>query len=244
MTSRKKQNKRGEEFTGHSKILDWPESERPRERLLKYGAETLSDAELLAILVRTGARKITAVDLARRLLSDFETLERLASRSAADLRQQLHEMGLGLAKAATIVAAFELGRRALASHATKKTSIHSPEDIAQRYVPLLREMKKEVFLVILLDSANHIIREVKISDGILNSSLVHPREVFRPAIAEPAAAIVLLHNHPSGNPEPSSEDLQITRQLMEASKIIGIPIHDHLIVAGNSYTSFAERGFL
>lgn len=244
MTSPKKHNKPGKETTGHARILDWPENERPRERLLKYGAEALSEAELLAILIRTGTRKRTAVDLAKKLLSDFENLERLASRSAADLRQQLRELGLGLAKASTIVAAFELGRRALASRADKKEPIHSPDDIAQRFIPMLREMKKEVFLVILLDSANHIIRHVKISDGILNSSLVHPREVFRPAIAEPAAAIVLLHNHPSGNPEPSSEDIQITRQLIEVSKVMGIPIHDHIIVAGTGYTSFAERGIL
>jgi len=244
VTFRKKQHKRVQETTAHSRILDWPEGERPRERLLKYGAEALSDAELLAILIRTGARKRTAVDLARKLLTDFENLERLASRSAADLRQQLRELGLGLAKASTIVAAFELGRRALSSRAAKKAPIHSPDDIAQRYMPVLRERKQEVFFVILLDSANHIIREVKISDGILNSSLVHPREVFRPAIAEPAAAIVLLHNHPSGNPEPSGEDLQITRQLIEVSKVMGIPIYDHIIVAGTGYTSFAERGIL
>ncbi len=236
----KTRRKTGKDSEGHSRILDWPESERPRERLLAHGVEMLSDAELLAILIRTGARKRTAVDLARKILSDFETLERLASRSAADLRR----LGLGLAKAASVVAAFELGRRALASPSTTKTPVRSPEDIARHYIPLFREKKKENFFVILLDSANHVIREVKISDGILNSSLVHPREVFRPAIAEPAAAIILLHNHPSGNPEPSPEDLQITRQLMEASKIMGIPIHDHLIVAGNSYTSFAERGIL
>lgn len=226
-----------------STIPDWPEHERPRERLLKYGAETLSDAELLAILIRTGKKHHTAVDLAQTLLSTFESLDRMASRSVADLRQHEKKLGLGLAKAATIVAAFELGRRA-ASQSTKKTRIHSPEDIANRYIPLMRETKKESFYVILLDSANHILREVKISDGILNSSLVHPREVFKPAIAEPAAAIILLHNHPSGNPEPSNEDVQITRQLVEAGKILSIPIHDHIIIAGNTYASFAERGIL
>src|SRR5713101_3989780 len=157
----KRQRKTGKDSDGHSRIPDWPESERPRERLLKHGVEMLSDAELLAILIRTGARKRTAVDLARKILSDFETLERLASRSAADLRQQSRRLGLGLAKAASVVAAFELGRRALASPTTK-TPIRSPEDIARQYIPLFREKKKENFFVILLDSANHVIREVKV----------------------------------------------------------------------------------
>lgn len=237
-------DKKKEDKVRFSTIPDWPEAERPRERLLKHGVEALSDAELLAILIRAGTKQRTAVDMARELLTTFETLERLASRSIADLRQQQHQLGLGIAKAATIVAAFELGRRAAVPQGRKKIRIQSPEDIAKRYMPQMREMKKEIFMAILLDSANNIIRDVKISVGILNSSLVHPREVFRPAIAEPAAAIILLHNHPSGNPEPSSEDLQITKQLVEASKIIGIPIHDHIIVAGDTFTSFAERGML
>ncbi len=227
----------------HLTIPQWPAHERPRERLIKHGVESLTDAELLAILIRTGSRLGTAVDVARKLLAEFETLERLASRTLADMCR-ISGLGLGSAKAATLVAAFELGRRTAVSHQGTRESIRSPEDLAHRYLPLFREMKKEVFLVVLLDSANHILRDVKISEGILNSSLVHPREVFRHAIAEPAAAIILLHNHPSGNPEPSTEDLQITRQLVEAGKIIGIPIHDHLVLAGNTFVSFAERGLL
>lgn len=224
-------------------IPKWPEHERPRERLLRLGGRSLSDAELLAIIIRTGTRQRTAVDLAKRLLTRFQDLSRLSSRSVADLRQQRTEVGLGTAKAASIVAAFELGRRAAAQEG-KKIRVRSPEDIARYFIPLLREEKKERFSIVLLDSANNSLGDVVISDGILNSSLVHPREVFRPAIAEPAAAIILVHNHPSGNPEPSAEDLQITRQLVEASKILGIPIHDHIIVAGDSFTSFAERGIL
>jgi len=228
-----------------SAITDWPEHERPRERLLKYGADALSDAELLAILLRTGTANHTAVDIARALLEKSESLERLSSRGISDLRHLGKNLGVGLAKAATIAAAFEIGRRAAAAHhRRRKERINSPEDIAQRYIPAMRDKRQETFHVILLDSANHIIRDVKISEGILNSSLVHPREVFKPAIVEPAASIILLHNHPSGNPEPSSEDVQITRQLVEASKVIGIPVHDHIIIAGNSYTSFAERGIL
>jgi DNA repair protein RadC len=227
-----------------SAITDWPEHERPRERLLKHGANSLSDAELLAILLRTGTHDNTAVDIARTLLERCESLERLSSRTVADLRHHGKNLGLGLAKAAAIVAAFEIGRRAAVAYNKKRERINSPEEVAQKYIPSMRDKKQESFYVILLDSANHILRDEKISEGILNSSLVHPREVFKPAIIEPAASIILLHNHPSGNPEPSSEDLQITRQLLEASKIVGIPIHDHIIIAGNSYTSFAERGIL
>lgn len=233
--------KKKSEQDNYSMIPQWPEHERPRERLLKYGTESLSDAELF---IRTGMRKRTAVDLAQTLLSTFESLRNLGSLSIADLRQRQKELGLGVAKAASIVAAFELGHRAASSHASKKTPVRSPEEIAKQYMPLLRELKKEQFRMVLLDSANQILRDTKISDGILNSSLVHPREDFKPVIVESAAAIILLHNHPSSNPEPSSEDLQMTRQLVDASKIIGIPIQNYIIVAENPYTSFAERGLI
>jgi len=225
----------------HSKITDWPEDERPREKLMRRGCSSLSDAELLAILLRSGAGKITAVDLAKTLLKEFQSLEHLASRSIQELRCF---KGLGDVKAIGIVAAFEIGRRTAANRSFEKYSIVSPEDVVRRYQPLLRDQKQEEFKVLLLDSANHLLRDVTISTGILNSSLVHPREVFQPAILEPAASIILLHNHPSGNPEPSSEDIQITRQLIESGKIIGIPVHDHIIIAVEKYASFAEMGLL
>ena len=225
----------------HSKITDWPKEERPREKLMAHGASGLSDAELLAILIRTGAGNITAVDVAKRLLIDYQSLDRLASRSIQDLRQF---KGLGNAKSITLIAAFELGRRSASLQRPEKKQISSPEDIVRYYQPLMRDLKQEQFRIILLDSANHRLADQVITTGILNSSLVHPREVFRRAIAEPAASIILLHNHPSGNPEPSAEDIQITRQLVEASKIIGIPVHDHIIIALDSFTSFAERGLL
>lgn len=225
----------------HSKITDWPAADRPREKLMNHGSASLSDAELLAILIRTGAGNITAVDLAKTLLRDFGALDLLATKPFQQLRQY---KGLGEAKSVALVAAFELGRRAASGGRGQQLQICSPEDVVNRYQPLLRDMKQEVFKVLLLDSANHLVRDVTVSTGILNSSLVHPREVFRQAILEPAASIILLHNHPSGNPEPSSEDLQITRQLVESSKIIGIPVHDHIIIAVDRFTSFAERGLL
>ena len=184
---------------------------------------------------------MTAIDLARSLLDEFGGLSRLASRNVREIGRI---RGLGPAKSVGIVAAFELGRRAAAGSAIAKTSVSSPRDVARLYGPALRHLKQEVFKVILLDSANHLLRDVTISTGILNSSLVHPREVFQPAILEPAAGIILLHNHPSGNPDPSAEDIRITRQLAEAGKILGIPVHDHIIIADQDSTSFAERGLL
>jgi DNA repair protein RadC len=151
--------------------------------------------------------------------------------------------GLGNTKALTLVAAFEMGRR-MSQTDLNRRCINSPADAVEVIRPIIRDLTYEVFMVLLLDSANHLLRSVTISEGILNSSLVHPREVFKPAIIEPAASIILVHNHPSGNPEPSSDDIQITHQIAESGKILGIPINDHIIIAIDKYTSFAEKGLL
>ena len=225
----------------HTKITDWPADERPREKLKNHGAHTLSDAEVLAILIRAGIGGMTAVDVARSLLQRFGSLEDLACRPLQELRQ-FH--GLGETKSILLVAAFELGRRDSSTGHAEKVQFRSPEEVVRRFQPLMRDLKQEVFKVLLLDSANHLLRDVNISEGILNSSLVHPREVFRQAILEPAAGVIVIHNHPSGNAEPSAEDIQITRQLVEAGKIVGIPVHDHIIVTSSCYTSFSERGLL
>jgi len=224
----------------HTKIKDWPQDERPREKLMKYGADVLSEAELLAILIRTGVKKATAVDLAKKLLSECKNLRELAGKSVNDLKK----LGIGEARAIAIVAAFELARRLHSLPEQEKPLIRSPQDVAEIYIPKLRDFKKETFLVILLNSANRIVREKVISEGSLNASIVHPREVFKAAIDELAAGIVLVHNHPSGNAEPSKEDIEITKQLVEAGKVMGIPVHDHLIVAGNRYTSFAKKNLI
>jgi len=239
--ARSSEKKIAETSQYHVKITDWPEGERPREKLMKYGVGSLSDAELLAILIRSGTGKITAVDLAKKILTDFRSLDAMVSKTVADFK---NFKGVGNTKAISLIAAFEIGRRAAVSKEKGKVKLISPVDVANLFLPLMRDLQQEVFKVLMLDSANHLINEVEITRGTLNSSLVHPREVFKAAIAEPAAAIILMHNHPSGNAEPSSEDIQITRQLIEASKIIGIPVHDHIILAGNSFTSFAEKGIL
>jgi len=225
----------------HSAITKWPRDERPREKFMKNGPSALSDAELLAILLRTGAGNITAVDLAKAIMKEYHSLDRIASKSYLDLKQF---KGLGNAKAIMISAAFELGRRAAVQQKNKRIRINTPQDAVNIYQSELRDLNQEVFKVILLDSANHIIDSKIITTGILNSSIVHPREVFRHAILELAASIILIHNHPSGNPEPSQDDIQITRQMVEVGKIMGIPVNDHIIIAKDKYASFAEKGLI
>ncbi len=227
----------------YSTIKEWPEDERPREKLIKHGAASLSDSELLAILINIGTKNFSAVDVAKKLLRENKSLRNIASLSVADLKQKKNK-GIGTAKAVTIVAAFELVRRISASGTENNKPIQSPEDIAKRYSPQLRDLKQEVFMVLCMSSSNKIIQERIITKGLLNSSLTHPREVFREAILENAASIILLHNHPSGNLEPSREDIQITKQIVEAGKIIGISVHDHIIIAGDGFTSMMERGLM
>jgi DNA repair protein RadC len=225
----------------HTRIKDWPESERPREKLMKRGPAALTDAELLAILIGSGTSKVTAVDLAKRLLVEHKNLRQLAGMSVADLKKY---KGIGAARSVSVVSAFELARRLHTREDEQLPVIKSPEDVAARYIPKLRDLKKEVFLVLLLNSANGILKEVKISEGSLNASVVHPREVFKAAIDELAAGIILVHNHPSGNRNPSREDISLTKQILEAGKVVGIPVHDHIVIAGGSYTSFAEENLL
>ncbi|MBX7151206.1 DNA repair protein RadC [bacterium] len=230
-----------EAATHHTKITDWSVDERPREKLEKHGAATLSDSELLAILIGSGTQKITAVDLAKTLLRQFSTLANLAKCNYHELSQF---KGIGKVKAIKLITSFEMARRLQSFVDEKKMKIASPDDVVRQYGPLLRDLNKEVFKVILLDGANQIIRDVTISEGTLTASLVHPREVFKAALDEHAAAVILLHNHPSGHTDPSAEDISITRQLEQAGKIMGIPVRDHIIIAGRSFASLAKLGYL
>lgn len=220
-------------------IKDWNPEERPRERLEKHGAEYLSDSELLAILLKTGARSFSAVEAGRELLHRFGSLTELAERQYMELADV---RGVGKVKAITLHAAFEIGRRVESKPFISDKSIRSPEDVARFFIPRLRGQKVESFYAVLLNTANQIIRYDEISRGSLGASIVHPREVFKRAIIESAAAMIVLHNHPSGNPEPSREDISITKQLKEAGTIIGIKVLDHLIIAGDTYTSLQDRG--
>jgi DNA repair protein RadC len=227
----------------YSAIKAWPADERPREKLISRGASALSDSELLAILINNGTQHLSAVDVAKNLLSEHRSLRNIGALTVADLKQKRNK-GIGTAKAVMISAAFELARRISAKSTENDSPIRSPEDVALRFAPQLRDLKQEVFMVLSLSSANRIIRERTVTKGLLNSSLTHPREVFREAILENAASVILMHNHPSGNLEPSREDIAITKQIVEAGKIIGISVHDHIIIAGDGFTSMMERGLM
>lgn len=223
------------------KITRWPKKERPRERLLQQGPQTLTETELLGILIGKGTRRKTAVDLARELLDHYESLQKLFTRSPSEL---MKVKGIGSAKAATLSAAFELVRRIESQHHSPKVSFKRSSEVAHHYLPLMRDLRKEVFKVLLLNRANRLIKEVTISEGTLEASLVHPRDVFHEALLEPAAGVILLHNHPSGNPSPSEEDLRITKQLVEAGRLLGIKVYDHIILAGEGYRSLADDGLI
>jgi len=223
------------------KIPRWPKNERPRERLLQDGPQHLTEAELLGILLGKGTRKKTAIDLARELLDRYESLPKLFSRSPSELTTV---KGIGSAKAAILSAAFELVRRIQSRKDVDRPLFKRSSDVAGHYLPLMRDLRKEVFKVLLLNRANRFIREVFISEGTLDASIVHPRDVFREALLEPAAGIILIHNHPSGNPSPSDEDLRITKQLVEAGRLLGIKVYDHIILAGDSYRSLADEGLI
>jgi len=231
----------GEGGSERRSIRTWPEDERPREKLLRRGARALSEAELLAILLGSGTGLSSALDLARSLLTDPSGLRSLGERSAAEL---MRVKGIGEAKAVGVLAALEIGRRVQASDGHGKVIFRAPEDVGRRMIPLLRDRCTEAFFVLILRTDNSLKAEIELTSGTLNASLVHPREVYKAAIDHAAASIIVVHNHPSGNPEPSSEDLQITRQLAEAGNIVGIPLRDHLIVGGSGFTSLAERGIL
>jgi DNA repair protein RadC len=228
----------------YSRIKDWPEDERPRERLMQLGEGALSDAQLLALLLRTGdhASGATAVDVARHLLSLFE--DDLEAISAATVKELCETPGIGLAKACEIKAAFEIGRRWFARQSGPLRQVRSSRDVAHYYMPLLAGKKREQFQVLLLDRKNRITRDVMISQGSLTASVVHPREVFNPAIRDSAAAVIFVHNHPSGDPKPSPEDHTLTSRLVEAGQVLGIPVLDHIIVGRETYMSFADEGLL
>jgi DNA repair protein RadC len=223
------------------KITRWPKKERPRERLLQHGPQHLTEAELLGILIGKGIRQKTAIDLARELLDRYGSLQNLFSRSPSELTAV---KGIGSAKAATLSSAFELVRRIQSKGDTVKKSFKRSLEVATHYLPLMRDLRKEVFKVLLLNRANRLIKEVTVSEGTLDASIVHPRDVFREALLETASGVILIHNHPSGNSSPSEEDLRITKQLVEAGRLLGIKVYDHIILAGEDYRSLADGGMI
>ena len=221
------------------KVKDIPLDDRPREKLILRGPQSITDAELLAIILRTGTRGVSVIEVAQKLISKHTNLAQLALQTAESLQKNL---GIGKDKAATLVAAFEISRRVESqSKWFSNKSITSPSEVAKMFIPLLRDEVKERFIVVSLNSANRIIRYNIISIGNLTGSVVHPREVFKVAIENNSANIILLHNHPSGNCEPSNEDIKTTKKLVEAGKLLDIEVFDHIIIADKSYSSFIEK---
>jgi DNA repair protein RadC len=222
-------------------IKELPLSERPRERMIKEGAAALSDADLLGVLLRTGTAEETAVQLGERIL--------LAAGSLAELpRFGLDEFlaikGMGPAKAVTLLAAIELANRLSSRSRYESLTISSPADAAGLVIEEMRHYLREHFRVLLLDTKNKVLGMEEISIGSLNTSLVHPREVFRPAIRKACASVILIHNHPSGDPTPSSEDIAVTRRLYEAGRLLGIEVLDHVVIGDGKFVSFREKGLL
>lgn len=221
------------------KVKDLPLDDRPREKLALRGASSLTDAELIAIILRTGTKGSSVVDISRGLINKYNNLAVLSSKSIDSLVQ---EKGIGKDKASTLAACFEIARRVSTQQKTLwNKKITSPSDVANYFIPMMKDEIKEKFIVICLNSANKINKYEVISVGNLNSSIVHPREVFKVAIDNDSANIIILHNHPSGNEEPSNEDISITKKIVEAGKILDIQVFDHIIIAGNKFTSFVER---
>lgn len=222
-------------------ITRWPEAERPRERLLAQGAGALSDAQLLAILLRVGRKRSSAVEVGMEVL---HRLGGVAGLARCGIEELCAVPGVGEAKAAQLKAAVELGKRALASPLSKGTKIASSRDLFDHYHPGLRDLRHEIFKVVLLDAKHAIVRDATVSEGSLTLSIVHPREVFTMAVRESAAAVIFLHNHPSGDPTPSQEDRVLTARLVSAGEVLGIRVLDHIVVGDGRYVSFADQGWL
>lgn len=219
------------------RIKDLPKIERPREKLEKYGPEKLSNSELLAILLGTGSKGINVVELSNKILKKFSG----DGISKANIKELKNTFGLGSAKACEIVACFELGRRLLQNK--QSVLLLSPQDVWEQLKDI-RDNKKEHFVIFFLDARNQEIKRETISVGSLNANLVHPREVFEPAVRHLAAQIIIAHNHPAGDPSPSQEDSDITKQLVDAGKILGIEIIDHVIVTKDKFLSMKQKGIL
>ncbi len=221
------------------RIKDLEQGERPRERLAMLGPEALSDSELLAILLRTGLRGMNAVQLARNLLLDSGGLTGLHSKSFGELCQM---RGIGAAKAAQLKAAIELGRRLATVRPEERPKIQSPEDAAAQVLYEMGALEEERLRVLLLNTRNELMRIAEVYRGSLNSSLIRVGELFREAIRENAAAIIVVHNHPSGDPTPSPEDVAVTRAIVEAGKTMDIEVLDHLVIGKNRFVSLKARG--
>jgi DNA repair protein RadC len=224
-------------------IRNWPAEDRPREKLLDKGAQALSETELLAIILRIGNASTgeSAIDHARLLLSRFGGLRGIDEASASELSDV---KGIGPAKVAQMKASLEIGRRLGNQKWQPGAALRSPEEVFHHFRDIFGKEKRELFYVVLLDNKNKKIRDVKISEGSLTASLVHPREVYNPVIRDSAAAVIFVHNHPSGDPAPSPEDIEITRRLKQVGEVLGVRVLDHIVIGHDRYFSFSDKGLL
>ncbi len=227
------------------RIKDMPEEDRPYEKLEKTGTGNLTDAELLAIIIRTGCKNDTALDITRRIINKYSDGKGLLYLKKVSISQLCEIRGVGRVKAIQLKAAMELGSRLTrAGKQNGRYKISSPDDINKLYMEQLRHLVKEIFMVLVMNSRNEILKELHISTGSLSETVVHPREVFSEVIKEPAAAVILIHNHPSGDSRPSGNDKKTTQRLVDAGKILGIKILDHVIIGNGNIFSFKENGLI
>jgi DNA repair protein RadC len=222
------------------RMKDLPANERPRERLLSLGPEALSNTELLAVLLRSGTREEGVMELSCRIISSCG----IEGLSAAGARQLKDLHGVSDAKACSILASIELGKRLATGSVRPMMSIEGPEDVARIYMARMRGLKKEYFRGLYLDSKKRLLKEETISVGGLNTNSVHPREVFSTAIRESAAALIIVHNHPSGDPSPSREDISVTKSISEAAEMLGIELLDHMVIGKGRYVSLRQEGLI
>ncbi|EOR25491.1 hypothetical protein A499_05011 [Niallia nealsonii AAU1] len=222
-------------------IKDFPNDERPRERFIKQGPESLANHELIALLIQTGSKNESVLTLANKLLIHFDGLRLLKDASLDELKAI---KGIGTAKAIQLMAAIELGRRVSNLEFTDRYCIRSPEDAAKYMMNEMKFLSQEHFICLYLNTKNQVMHKQVVFIGSLNASIVHPREVFKEAFRRSAASIICLHNHPSGDPSPSREDIEVTKRLVECGKIIGIDLLDHIIMGENKFISLKEKGYV
>jgi DNA repair protein RadC len=222
-------------------IKDVPKDERPRERLMQAGSSALSNQELLAILLGSGSKNESVMSLAQRVLIHFEGLPLLKDATVEELTAI---RGIGMAKAVVLKACLEIGRRIHSFKPQERYVIRSPEDGADFVMEELRHLNQEHFVCLFLNTKNQVIHQQTVFIGSLNASIVHPREIFREAVKRSAASFICAHNHPSGDPAPSQEDIHVTRRLSECGKMIGIELLDHLVIGDRKYVSMKEKGYL
>lgn len=228
----------------HVSIKELPEDERPQEKMIRHGAGSLSNAELLAIIIRTGTRGTTSVEIGRKIIAYLDNdLSYFHQMDVLELKRNPNLAGVGIVKACQIKAAIELGYR-MKQKDLPDVKVTSPQNVVGLLMDEMQYLKQECFKIIMLDTKNKVIKVEEITRGTLNSSLVHPREVFVKAIKQHAAAIILAHNHPSGDTQPSAEDKSITRRLVDAGELIGISVLDHIIIGRGTYISFKQEKLL